>query len=582
MMQALLVDPALVPVLAAIAVVLLFATVGLLFVVLARVRRADPSSLAPALATLSTLQERSERTTREELAAMRRESGESAQRSREEQATSLKGLAEDLLARLALVNQAQVEQMEQFSGQIRLMLASNEDHFTRLAANSRLAQGQMVESVEREFGVGRETAVTNANAVRDFLGQALGSFSEHVRASTEASREGLVSLRDGVEARIAGFFTQFQASGEALRVSLGEAQRQLRETLLQQVAKLAEGTERQLETVRLAVDGQLRAIQQDNAAQLERMRATVEEKLQGTLERRLGESFRLVSDRLEQVHRGLGEMQQLASDVGSLQRVLTNVKTRGGWGEVQLGALLEQVLQPGQFEKNVRVRPESNEYVEYAIKLPGPDAGSEKPVWLPIDAKFPVEDFQRLLDAQERAATDEIERAAKDLEASARLCASELSKKYLQPPHTTDFGIMFLPTEGLYAEIVRRNGFVERLQRDFRVVVAGPTTLAALLNSLQMGFRTLAIQQRSSEVWNILAGVKTEFGRFGEAIEAVQKKLQEAANKVDDVRLRSRVLTRKLNDVQSAPELPPPPVDPIEQLAFPMAETEPATEKTPA
>ena len=311
-----------------------------------------------------------------------------------------------------------------------------------------------------------------------------------------------------------------------------------------------------LEGVRSIVDLRLKELQEDNAKQIDKMRATVDEKLQGTLEKRLGESFKLVSDRLEQVHQGLGAMQQLASDVGGLQKVLTNVKMRGGWGEVQLGALLEQLLTPEQFARNVKTREESADHVEFAIKLPGDENGA--PVWLPIDAKFPTEDYHRLIAAQEKGDASAIEESMKSLETQLRHSAKDICQKYINPPRTTDFALMFLPTEGLYAEAIRRVGLVEQVQRDCRVVFAGPTTLAALLNSLQMGFRTLAIQKRSSEVWNLLAGVKTEFGKFGEALSTVKDKLDQAARQVDNVAVRSRAITRKLRDVEELPSNPQP------------------------
>jgi DNA recombination protein RmuC len=311
-----------------------------------------------------------------------------------------------------------------------------------------------------------------------------------------------------------------------------------------------------LETVRGIVDLRLQELQKDNAQQIERMRATVDEKLEGTLEKRLGESFKLVSERLEKVHQGLGAMQQLASDVGGLQRVLTNVKTRGGWGEVQLGTLLEQLLTPEQFDRNVQTRDESGERVDYAIKLPGEGNGAA--VWLPIDAKFPMEDYQRLIAAQESGDSILTEGAMKDLETQLRKSAKDICAKYINPPKTTDFALMFLPTEGLYAEAIRRVGLVEHLQRDCRVVFAGPTTLAALLNSLQMGFRTLAIQKRSSEVWNLLAGVKTEFAKFGDSLSKVKDKLDQAASDMDKVAVRSRAITKKLRDVEELPSNPQP------------------------
>jgi DNA recombination protein RmuC len=311
-----------------------------------------------------------------------------------------------------------------------------------------------------------------------------------------------------------------------------------------------------LESVRGIVDVRLKQLQEDNMGQLEKMRATVDEKLQGTLEKRLGESFKLVSERLEQVHQGLGAMRQLASDVGGLQRVLANVKTRGGWGEVQLGNLLEQVLTADQFSRNVQTRDESGERVDFAIKLPGDENGA--PVWLPIDSKFPTEDYQRLLAAQDKGDVDLIESAMKGLETQLRKSAKDICGKYINPPRTTDFALMFLPTEGLFAEAIRRVGLVEQVQRDCRVIFAGPTTLAALLNSLQMGFRTLAIQKRSSEVWNLLAGVKTEFGKFGEALSSVKDKLEQAARKMEDVDVRSRAISKKLRDVEGLPDNPQP------------------------
>ena len=311
-----------------------------------------------------------------------------------------------------------------------------------------------------------------------------------------------------------------------------------------------------LESVRSIVDLRLQQLQEDNSKQIDKMRATVDEKLQGTLEKRLGESFKLVSDRLEQVHQGLGAMRQLASDVGGLQKVLTNVKARGGWGEVQLGSLLEQLLTSDQFARNVQTRDETSERVEFAIKLPGDENGA--PVWLPIDAKFPTEDYQRLLAAQEQGDLVGVDGAMKSLEMQLKRSAKDICQKYINPPRTTDFALMFLPTEGLYAEAIRRVGLVEQVQRDCRVVFAGPTTLAALLNSLQMGFRTLAIQKRSSEVWNLLAAVKTEFGKFGEALSAVKDKLDQAARHVDTVAVRSRAITKKLRDVEELPSNPQP------------------------
>ena len=332
---------------------------------------------------------------------------------------------------------------------------------------------------------------------------------------------------------------------------LGTLQAQQFEAFGQHLNRLTQSFDARVEQLRLTVESRLGAIQTENAAKLEEMRKTVDEKLHATLEQRLGESFKLVSERLEQVHRGLGEMQTLAAGVGDLKKVLTNVKTRGTWGEVQLANLLEQVLTAEQYAENVATRPKSADRVEFAIRLPGREDGA--PVWLPIDAKFPVEDYQKLVEAQERADVIAVEAAAKALETRLKDEARTIREKYIEPPYTTDFAILYLPTEGLYAEALRRPGLVEALQRDQRVSIAGPTTLAAMLNSLQMGFRTLAIEKRSSEVWAVLGAIKTEFGKFGEALAHTRKKLQEASNSIDKAEVRTRAVTRKLKDVEALP-----------------------------
>jgi DNA recombination protein RmuC len=338
----------------------------------------------------------------------------------------------------------------------------------------------------------------------------------------------------------------------ALRL-FGERLDALSSSLEQRLSALADSNERRLEALRVTVDARLGALQEESARRLEQMRQAVDEKLQGTLERRLNDSFRLVSDRLEAVQRGLGEMQTLAAGVGDLRKVLTNVKTRGTWGEVQLGALLEQMLAPDQLVRNAAPRKDGGERVEYAVRLPGPEDGEGSEVLLPIDAKFPVEDYQRLVDASERGDAEGVEEAAKALETRVKACARDIHDRYLNPPRTTDFGILFLPTEGLYAEVIRRAGLAELLQRDYKVTVAGPTTLAALLTSLQMGFRTLAIQRRSSEVWQVLSAVKAEFGKFGEVIEKVERKLSEASTHLHKVGVRGRVIARTLRDVEALP-----------------------------
>jgi len=331
-----------------------------------------------------------------------------------------------------------------------------------------------------------------------------------------------------------------------------ESQRKQFDSFGKSITSLTESNEKRLETIKASVEERLKAVQQDNATKLEEIRKTVDEKLQGTLEKRLSESFKVVSDQLEQVHTGLGEMKTLAAGVGDLKRVMTNVKTRGTWGEIQLGSLLEQVLSPEQYEQNVATKGGS-ERVEFAIKFPGPDDDADRPVWLPIDAKFPQEDYLRLVDASELGDEVAVAEAIKGLVNQIKAAAKDISSKYIQPPQTTDFAIMFLPTEGLYAEVLRRPGLADKLQKDYRVSIAGPTTLTALLNSFQMGFRTLAIQKRSSEVWSVLGEVKTEFGKFGGVLEKVKKKIEQASNSIGDAEVRSRAIERRLRTVEVLP-----------------------------
>jgi DNA recombination protein RmuC len=345
---------------------------------------------------------------------------------------------------------------------------------------------------------------------------------------------------------------QRQELGERLQLFLEEARAGRREQT-ETLAKFGEQQAQQALALRSGVEEGLKTLRQENTDKLEQMRRTVDEKLHETLERRLGESFKLVSDRLEQVHKGLGEMQTLASGVGDLKRVLTNVKSRGIFGEVQLAALLEQVLTIEQYAANIATKPGSDARVEYAIRLPGrSDDGT--PVWLPIDAKFPREDYERLIEAQERADPDAAALAAVALERRIRAEAQTIADKYLSPPHTTDFAILFVPVEGLYAEVLRRPGLFEEIQRKHRVTVAGPTNLLAFLNSLQMGFRTLALEKRSSEVWQVLGAVKTEFDKFGDVLDKVRKKLDEASNQLDNTGVRTRAITRRLKTVQALPE----------------------------
>jgi DNA recombination protein RmuC len=354
--------------------------------------------------------------------------------------------------------------------------------------------------------------------------------------------------------------TTLRSSSESLQQRMVEnirIQKDQLDSFSKQLMAMAKLNEDKLEAMRKTMQTQLQVLQEDNTQKLEQMRATVDEKLQSTLEKRLGESFKLVSERLEQVYKGLGEMRTLATGVGDLKKVLTNVKTRGTWGEIRLSHILEQILTPDQYDVNVATKKNSNDRVEFAIKLPGPDSDRDQVVWMPIDSKFPQEDYQRLMDAQEAADKELAEKSVKNLETRIKAEAKYIKEKYLDPPNTTDFGIMFLPVEGLYAEVLRRPGLCDTLQREHRIVVTGPTTLAALLNSLQMGFRTLAIEKRSSEVWELLGVVKTEFSKFGEVLAKTKKKLKEASNTIGQAEVRTRAIERKLREVQEVPVAEP-------------------------
>ena len=339
-----------------------------------------------------------------------------------------------------------------------------------------------------------------------------------------------------------------------LREEVNNSLRQLNETLINTMKGISDANEATIDKVRRTLDERVRELQESNEKKLEEMRKTVDEKLHETLEKRLGESFKQVSDRLEAVHLGLGEMKTLATGVGDLKKVLTNVKTRGTWAEVQLGALLEQILHSSQFEKNVKVKPSSDEIVEFAVKLPGPDDDKDRVIWLPIDSKFPQEDYVRLQDATELGNIDEVKKAEDALVRAIKAAAKDISTKYIDPPNTTDFAIMFLGTEGLYSEALRVPGLVESIQRDFRVVIAGPTTIAAILNSLRMGFQALAFEKRATEVWRVLGAVKTEFGKFGEVLDKMSKQLKSVENTLGQTATRTRAIQRKLKDVEQLPE----------------------------
>jgi DNA recombination protein RmuC len=403
-------------------------------------------------------------------------------------------------------------------------------------------------ALREELARGRSEAGASAQAQREELRAALAEAANATAEQLDRGREETASSSKALSDSVARRLTEVQS---LLKAEL--------EVVAGRIQQLSLSNENRLDKLRIVVDERLQKLQQENAEKLEQMRATVDEKLQGTLEKRLGESFKLVSERLEAVQRGLGEMQTLATGVGDLKKVLTNVKVRGTLGEVQLGALLEQILAPSQYAVNVATRGEGGERVEFAIRMPGQEDGSGE-VYLPIDAKFPIEDYQRLVEASERADLPGVEAAARALELRVKGCARDIQEKYLAPPHTTEFGILYLPVEGLFAEVVRRTGLVEALQREQKVLVAGPTTLTAILNSLQMGFRTLAITRRSSEVWQVLGAVKTEWGKFGDVLAKVEKKLTEASNTVAEVHRRQRVIGKRL---QSVEELPAAPAQPL-------------------
>lgn len=420
-------------------------------------------------------------------------------RNREELSKSIVTLSEMLSNNILNLTQTQKQQFEVFSAQVNEL--------------SRIFNEQSKsfnEQMQQQFLQNKEDVNRQLKSFQDVLSQSIKDFNDY----------------------------QAQKFGDLIR-----SQELMRSD-----------TEQKLEKIRESVEKKLESIQNENSKKLEEMRATVDEKLQSTLEKRLSESFKLVSERLEQVHKGLGEMQNLASDVGDLKKVLSGTKHRGILGEMQLSAILENILSPGQYEKNVHTKPGSADVVEYAIVLPGKE-DQNKPVYLPIDAKFPMEDYNRLLDAYERSNPDEIKSCSTQLQNAIKKSAKDIHDKYLNPPNTTDFGIMFLPVEGLYAEVVRQTSLLEELSRSYKIIVAGPTTLAALLNSLQMGFRTLAIEKRSSEVWKTLQAVKTEFGKFEEVLVKAKEKIDKAGEEIDKlVGTRTRVINSKLKNVMELPE----------------------------
>ena len=460
-------------------------------------------------------------------------------------AIALLGVALSRLASLGRAREGLESRVEELRRDLAVVRAQGEDLERDMKQDMQGARAELRQDLAIARTEHAQGAQTLRGEVGDRLTQLTAATQQQIAALTGAQGEALKAFGD----RLADFT-------RATQDALGSASKQQAEqarTTAARVQALAQANDQKLDAIRSGVEQRLDTLRTENAAKLEQMRATVDEKLQATLEARLGASFKQVSDRLEQVHKGLGEMQSLAVGVGDLKRVLTNVKTRGTWGEVQLGSLLADLLTPSQYAQNVATRPGSNERVEFAVRFPGRgDAG--EPCWLPIDAKFPLEDWQRLQEAVEQADAAAVDAARRSLDAFFKLQAKSIRDKYVEPPHTTDFAILFVPTEGLFAEAVARPGLTDALQRDFRVTLAGPTTLAAMLNSLQLGFRTLAIEKRSTEVWRVLSAVKTEFGRFGEILAKTREKLDAVGKTLDDAGRKSTTIARKLRDVEAMPE----------------------------
>jgi DNA recombination protein RmuC len=542
-----------------VTVIILLVNAALLLVLIRKTSQASAGVLASRLDAFEKELERIERAVREEVGRNREELSKAAREQRLELTEAFKTLGDSVVQRMMDVAGVQKGQLDAFSDQLGSFAKASGERLDGVRAESATGAKQLREEVVATLGSVSETITKTMGELSSAQKTQLEAFSNQLAVQTKTISERLDGIRTesalGAKQLREEVITALKGITEATTKTMSELsniQKTQLEAMSSAIEKLSDSNEKKLEAVRVTVEGKLQSIQMDNAKQLDQMRQTVDEKLQGTLEKRLGESFKQVSERLEQVHKGLGEMQTLATGVGDLKKVLTNVKTRGTWGEVQLGAMLEQVLNPDQFATNVATK-DGGERVEFAIMLPGQGTNKDETVWLPIDAKFPVEDYQRLVEAQENADVDGVEVAGKQLEGRVKSCARDICEKYLNPPKTTDFGILFLPIEGLFAEVIRRPGLTEIIQRECRVVIAGPTTLWSILNSLQMGFRTLAIEKRSSEVWNLLAAVKTEWTKYGDVLDAVQKKLHQASDTLEKAKVRSRAVGRKLKDVQELP-----------------------------
>jgi DNA recombination protein RmuC len=552
-------------------------TLGFILLILQWVKLAELSrkstDIRPILETLYILQNDralQDRTMREDISRHRQEQANDSHALRVEVVATLMAVGDSVGAKVGSLSQSHDQRAEQLRAALEQRLdsfasesARKTDALTQsLSASSALLRDE----VSARLGDLKNSLEVTVREAHQLQWAQMESVSGAIRTLEASIEQRQLQLQNAVDSRLTMLGQQTGQNLSQIEVALRDQAQQLRQengvafknlgqSVLSTLTEISQLQKMEMQDLKTTVDSRLTAIQSDNEKKLDQMRHTVDEKLQGTLEARLGESFRQVSERLEQVYSGLGEMKALATGVGDLKRVLTNVKTRGTWGEVQLGAIIEQILAPDQFAKNVATSG-TGERVEYAVKLPGRDGGGE-PVWLPIDARFPMEDFLRLTDASERGDGDAAEKASRQLETTLRFSARGLSENYLAPPFTTDFGILFLSSEGLYAEAMRRPGFADAMQREYRVVLSGPSTLAALLNALQMGFRTLAIQKQSSEVWETLGSVKTEFGKYAQVLAIVKKKLSQAQDTIDQAETRTRAIQRTLRDVRlaDAPQL---------------------------
>ena len=528
-------------------------------------KETDFASIRNDLALILKAQEQIDRSVRDEISRNRLEQANQSQGLRSEVVTTLKGIGDSVSNATESLTRSNEQKLELLRTGIQQRLESfatdSGNKFDGLTQSVATSSNKLQDEVSTNLAEFRVTTEETVKAAHQLQREQTDTISTAIQSLQSTVDERQTRLQTAIDAKLSTIGERTDQKLSDVEAALRNQSQQLREetatafknlgdSVLATLNGISQVQKTELQDLRTTVDGRLATIQVENDKKLEQIRQTVDEKLQGTLEARLGESFKQVSDRLEQVYKGLGEMQTLAVGVGDLKRVLTNVKTRGNWGEVQLGALLAEMLAPDQYGQNVATSG-TGKRVEYAIKLPGGDSNGA-PVWLPIDAKFPVEDYQRLVEASERGDLEGVERASRQLEATLKFCAKNISEKYIAPPATTDFGILFLSTEGLYAEAMRNAGLAAFIQREYRIVLAGPSTLAALLNSFQMGFRTLAIQQRSSEVWELLGAVKSEFGKYAEVLAKVKKKLNEAQNTIDSAETRTRAIQRKLRDVEAS------------------------------